>query len=213
MLAIAGGGALAVLASRPAARTALVIAAIALSTIQLAAIFAVWHLDGHEPLRVVAGLEDEDDYLRRSQPYLDAYRTLSQHATADARVLLVGETRAFYLDRPAIWGSVVDPDPFAHFAGSPPDPAAAARRLRAAGVKLVYFFPPQHRAGPRPPGIRHELEQYVTPELDRAFRQMLAEHARPVFHRGNGWIFALRSDDADVQPPIAPQPAARPGAS
>ncbi|HEV8240255.1 MAG TPA: hypothetical protein VGS57_12875 [Thermoanaerobaculia bacterium] len=201
LLAIAGGGALALVASRPAARAALVAVALALLLVQLAAIFSVWQLDGHEPLRVVAGLEDEDDYLRRSQPYLDAYRTLSQHASDEARVLLAGETRAFYLDRPAVWGSVVDADPFAAFAGSPPDPAAASQRLRAAGVKLVYYFPPQHRAGARPPGIRHELEQYVSPELDGALRRMLAEHARPVFHQGNNWIFALRGGDGAAPPP------------
>jgi hypothetical protein len=200
VLAILGGGALALLASTPGVRRALAAVALALLPVHLVAILVVWDLDGHQPLRVVAGLEDEDTYLRRSQPYLDAYRTLSRHAAPATRVLVVGEARAFYLDRPAIYGSIVDPHPLSAFAGAPPDAAAAARRLRGAGVRLIYFYPPQQRRGSRPAGIRHELHFYTTIELDRAFRQLLADHARPVFHRGNAWIFALRDDDASAAP-------------
>ena len=107
--------------------------------IHLGPIFAVWDLDGHQPLRFVAGAEDEDAYLRRSQPYVDAYRALARQATAGARVLVVGEPRVFDLDRPAIWSSIVDPPPFAPFTVGPPAAPrhrrrAAARGGRAAGV-------------------------------------------------------------------------------
>jgi len=215
LLAVLGGGGLALVAATPWRRRALAIVALAVLPIHFAAIFAVWDLDGHQPLRFVAGAEDEDAYLRRSQPYVDAYRTLSRHATTGTRVLVVGEPRAFYLDRPAIWGSVVDPAAFASFASGPPDaPRIDPERLREAGVRLVYFYPPQLHAGRRPPGIRHELESYVEPALGRAFRQLLAEHARPVFRRGNSWIFALRGDgEAVALPPALPADRSTPAAT
>jgi hypothetical protein len=215
LLAVLGGGGLALVAATPWQRRALAIAALAVLPIHFGAIFAVWDLDGHQPLRFVAGAEDEDAYLRRSQPYVDAYRTLSRHATTGTRVLVVGEPRAFYLDRPAIWGSVVDPPPFASFASGPPDaPRIDPERLREAGVRLVYFYPPQLHVGRRSPGIRHELESYVEPALGRAFRQLLADHARPVFRRGNSWIFALRGDgEAVALPPAMPADRSTPAAT
>ena len=208
LLAILGGGALALVASTPWRRGALVVAALAVLPVHLGAIFAVWDSDGHQPLRFVAGAEDEDAYLRRSQPYVDAYRALARQATAEARVLVVGEPRVFYLERPAIWSSIVDLPPFAPFTVGPPAASHIdAERLRAAGVRLVFFYPPQLHAGPRPPGIRHELESYLEPPLASAFRRLLAEHARPVFRRGNSWIFALRSDGEAVALPPSRGPS------
>jgi hypothetical protein len=215
LLAILGGGALVLVAATPWRRRALAVAALVVLPIHLGAIFAVWDLDGHQPLRFVAGAEDEDAYLRRSQPYVDAYRALARQATAEARVLVVGEPRVFYLERPAIWSSIVDPPPFAPFTVGPPDaPRIDVVGLHAAGVRLVFFYPPQLHAGPRPPGIRHELESYVAPPLAQAFRRLLAEHARPVFRRGSNWIFALRGDgEADALPPALPADRLKPPAT
>lgn len=204
VLAILGGGAAALLASTATARRILSAVALAVLPFQLISILAVWELDGHQPLRVVAGLEDEEAYLRRSQPYIDAFGAVSRRAPAAARVLLVGEGRAFYLDRPAIYGSIVDPHPLAAFAGEPPDGARAARRLVAAGVRLIYFYPPQQRAGRRPPGIRHELDFYAPPELDKALHQLLAEHAHPVFRHRNAWIFVLGQPQRGSAAPRGP---------
>jgi hypothetical protein len=104
---------------------------------------------------------------------------------------VVGESRVFHLRRPAVWGSYVDPHPIAGFVGPDGDPGATAARLAAAGVRLVYFHPAQYRVGPRPPGRHRELVFHVDEASGRAFRALLERHARPVYHRGGVWVFAL----------------------
>ncbi len=212
-VAVLGGGGMALLAESRRWRRALWALVLAVLPLNLVNVLVVWDLDNNRPLLALAGMEPVDDYLRRSQPYLDAYRALGRHAPPNARVLVMGESRVFFLDRPAIYGSAVDPSPFAPFAGTPPDAATAARRLRDADVRFVVSYPPQLRVGPRPPGIRWELDFHTTPELDRAFRRMLAEHARVVFHRGNLWIHELSAPQASGAAAPAPPPSGRRGSS
>lgn len=195
-VAVLGGGGMALLAATPRRRLALWTLVLAVLPLHLVNVLVSWELDDNRPLRALAGFESADDYLRRTQPYLDAYRAVGRYAPPNARVLVMGESRVFYLDRPAIYGSAVDPSPFGPFAGSPPDAATAARRLRDAGVRFVVSYPAQLRVGPRPPGIRWELNHHLTPELDRAFRQLLVKHARVVWHRDNFWIHELTTRDA-----------------
>jgi hypothetical protein len=201
VLAILGGGAAASVADTRAARTMLVGLALALVPVHLAILTLAWQLNGDRPTRVVAGLQDDEGYARETQPYLGAFHAIAQHSAATDRVLLVGESRAFYLERPAVWGSVVDPPPFAAFAGNPPDAAGAAERLHAAGIRFVYFRPSQVRVGARPPGAPEELISYVTPELDAAFRALLSSYARPVLRDGDSWVFALNDVAGDASVP------------
>jgi hypothetical protein len=202
VIAVVGGGGMAMLAATPGWRRALLAVVVVALPLHLVNMLVVWDYDGHRPLRSLAGMEDEARYLRPSQPYIDAYQALARHAPPAARVLVVGESRVFHLDRRAVYGSVVDPHPFTAFAGTPPDAAAALRRLRAAGIGYVVFSPRQQKVGVRPPGIRHERDHYAPADLDRAFRELLARHARPVFHRGNTWIYAL-AGGTDAAPSAA----------
>jgi len=81
---------------------------------------------------VVLGLESRDDYLTKT---LDVYR-VEQKANAIAsqggKIVLFGDTRGFYLDRPYFWGDA------SHNAIIPYDrlgsPADLARWLRARDV-------------------------------------------------------------------------------
>jgi hypothetical protein len=159
-----------------------------------------------QELSVALGLEDEASLLRRHQPYYAAFEWIARHSPPGAGVLVVGESRVFHLARPAVWGSYLDPHPISGFATPGGDPRETAARLAAAGVRLVYFYPPQYRVGPRPPGRHRELVFHVDEASDRAFRALLERRARPVYHRGGAWVFALL-------PPDEPAPAAAPGAA
>lgn len=194
-MAITGGGAAALLDLPTIGRRTLAAAALALLPVQLLMALAVWDAGGH--VHVISGAVGESAYMHATQPYLGAFAWIASHSPPAARVLVVGESRVFYLDRVAVYGSFLDPHPLTWFAGTPPDAGAAARALRRAGIGLVYVFPPQLHDAPRPPGVVHELQFYATPEINRCFDELLTRHARLVFRQGDALIYAL------LPPPVA----------
>ena len=189
VLAILGSGGLAAIA--PTRRSRLALAAVAAPLLLYGTMQPAIFFERTQELSVTLGLEDEATLLRRHLPAYRAFEWIDRHAPPDAGVLVVGESRVFHLRRPAVWGSYVDPHPIAGFMGPGGDSVATAARLAAAGVRLVYFHPAQYRVGPRPPGRHRELVFHVDEASDRAFRALLERHARPVYHRGGVWVFAL----------------------
>jgi hypothetical protein len=189
VLALLGAGGLAAIASTRRARAGL--AAVAAPLLLFGALQVAVFFESTQELSVTLGLEDEASLLRRHQPYFAAFEWIERSSPAEAGVLVVGESRVFHLRRPAVWASYLDPHPVGGFLAPRRGPGEVAARLAAAGVRLVYFYPAQYRIGPRPPGLHRELTFHVDEASDRAFRALLERHARPVYHRGGAWVFAL----------------------
>jgi hypothetical protein len=158
-------------------------------------------LDRFRPLPVVAGLQSREEYL--ASPASAAFAWIDRVAPPGAGVLVVGESSVFDLDRPAIWGSYLDPHPLRSFLGGGATSEEAAQRLRAAGIRLVYFRPSQYRVGARPAGLPDELTFYADETTDRTFRTLLERRSRPVYHRDGVWVFALLPSAGATSAPAA----------
>ncbi|MHC5212951.1 MAG: phospholipid carrier-dependent glycosyltransferase, partial [Planctomycetota bacterium] len=96
--------------------------------------------------QVVLGAQDRDDYLSRSHdeytsPSYGLYRWMNAQLPATARVLLVGETRGFYLERDFIAGSVFDRNVLLDQAEKSADPDELVANLEAMGITHVLLNP------------------------------------------------------------------------
>jgi hypothetical protein len=189
VLALVGAGGMASIATSERRRIAIAVttAPLLLYGVMQTAVF----FESTQELTVPLGLEDEARFLRRREPSYAAFEWIHSHAPPAAGVLVVGESRVFHLRRPATWASYLDPHPIAAFAPPGAPVQRVADDLAARGIRLVYFHPAQYRVGPRPAGRHRELVFHVDERDDRAFRNLLEQRARPVYHRDGSWVFAL----------------------
>jgi hypothetical protein len=101
---------------------------------------------------------------------------LNQKLPPDARVLLVGETAFFYLQRPCLAPSFLDPNPLVHLIQQGLPFPAIARRLREAGLTHVLYRPDEldrierdYQTNRITVGDRARLEQFFQSEACRPF--------------------------------------------
>jgi hypothetical protein len=106
----------------------------------------VWthvHLYGTDGWRVLGGLEPVASYLGSQHgtyptPPYDAYAWINAHLPKDAKVLVIGDSRDYYLKRRAIPSSVYDPQPVLTYLEGR-TPAQAAEAMRRDGVTHLFF--------------------------------------------------------------------------
>ena len=92
--------------------------------------------------REALGAVSRADYLAQAQPtypspYYRAAQYINEKTEPDSRVLMVGETRGFYLERRFLASTAVSPAPLARRANESSSPEALAQRLREAGFTHV----------------------------------------------------------------------------
>jgi hypothetical protein len=75
----------------------------ALLTIQ--ALYTLWLFGGSYLSLLPLALRDRDAYLERRLQIYPAIRFLNTETPADAGVMLLDETRGYYLNRPYMWGN------------------------------------------------------------------------------------------------------------
>lgn len=92
-----------------------------------------------DPLRVALGFEPEDAYLRRMIRNYPMVEYLNQRTPRETRLLVIGEERLFYIDRPLVAGSLLDISPARDFVRASANGDDLARRLRAAGFTYILF--------------------------------------------------------------------------
>jgi hypothetical protein len=190
---MAGGAALSSLLSRSRTVRRLTLIGVTLAAaLDLAAVLYV--LQEYRPVSTVIGVESTDKYLGTGVRYYAAFRKIEGNTLSNEGVLVVGESRIFHLQRPAIAASYLDPHPIRSFrsdcaSGNCLDSEQAvaeearliAGRLRDAGISIIYLDEEQYHvesaAHPRPELVS-ETAFYVTEQDDRLFRQVLASHAR-----------------------------------
>ncbi|MGQ0644887.1 MAG: ArnT family glycosyltransferase [Elusimicrobiota bacterium] len=99
--------------------------------------FGVRGMDGRvvEKMKVACGLVSPEEHLRRSLDIYPVSAWINERLDRNARVLLLNETRGFYLDRSYIWGDPVS-QKFVSYDGVA-DPLDMARRWRIHGITHV----------------------------------------------------------------------------
>jgi hypothetical protein len=137
--------------------------------------------------RVVSGHAPDSDHLERWVSYAPALPFLSHELPDDARLLLVSESRSFYIDRP-----VLVEDPFrlpwlAELANGCRDPQELARRVRAAGATHLLVNETEMDRLARQRGASDYWEG-SSPAERRVVAEFLDGVARPLYRVGGVWI-------------------------
>ncbi len=152
-----------------------------------------------ERLQVVFGHRSDTQYLRRWVSYAPMIPVVAGSLPPSSRLLLVGEPRSFYLDRP-----VVVEDPYrqplllelARGCGSPDE---LARRVRALGVTHVLV-----NEGEMSRLARHRgASDYwggASPIEREAIDRMLADLVRQVARHGSVWVGELDGSASRADP-------------
>ncbi len=89
---------------------------------------------------VWSGRQSRGDYLvdsKRLTPYFEMSRWVSGHTPDGSRLLIAGDARGLYYDRPFLANSVFDAQVLAVFAREEKDASGIARRLQKAGVDYL----------------------------------------------------------------------------
>jgi hypothetical protein len=90
---------------------------------------------------VAAGVEDRATFLSRRLDYYPCARWASGELDENAKVLLVGEQRAYYLDRAHAATTVNAPNRFLDWAGKAGSPKELAAKLRSEGFTHLMLVP------------------------------------------------------------------------
>lgn len=94
-------------------------------------------LYGPAAWQVHSGSMSRDAYLREHLAYYGAAQCLHANAASAAQVLLVGETRLLYLERPLRFSSAYDRSEFGDWIAAHREPTALNERLRQMGIAYV----------------------------------------------------------------------------
>ncbi|HJT23640.1 MAG TPA: glycosyltransferase family 39 protein [bacterium] len=149
------------------------------------------------------GLETQEAYLDRELP--NSYEPLAAwtHANLppDARLLIVGDSRGVYYERPYFAQSVFDEPFFAHSARNAQDPGGILRKLRQLGITHVVVNVPE--------GIRvskeyhqYELKPQEWQRLDHYFQSGL----KPLYWKNSQGVFEVEPQVEEVEGRRLPDP-------
>ena len=86
---------------------------------------------------VALGREHPEEYASRQLDYYDAAKFVREHTRTDAKLLMIGEARAFHFSRNAVAPSPFDRHPLATWVQDAPSPEDLARRLASEGITHV----------------------------------------------------------------------------
>jgi len=130
----------------------------------------------------VRGQITREEYLSHQRvtyglPYFSAARWMNANLPPSAKVLLVGESRAFYLERDYVAATVFDHNPFWTAAAAAKDAADLRERLRAMGVTHLFLSARQLHLRHGSPGIlpREAAGSAVTDDFIRRWLDRLWE--------------------------------------
>lgn len=149
----------------------------------------------YQPSAPALGMESPGHFLQEGQNYYDAFSRINlaaqNSAGRDVRVLVVGESRIFYLECPAVAGSYLDPPPYRKYLGDPPSPDTLAENLRREGITFIYLNEAQYRPGETVTSYSNELIFQAGPQEDAVFRSMLRQYGILVYKSGPISVYGI----------------------
>ncbi len=199
VLAILAGGAIVQLGPRRVWRVVGLAAVNAALIVNLAQI--LWVVHRYEPLEAAFAFTSDQEYLETGQRYFTPFQWLNQESAPEDRVLVVGESRIYYLNRVAVAGTYLDPHPIASFRSPGCDHGCLANRLWAEGIRWIYFDPIQYGvlSAPRE-SLSNELLFLVREEEARAFAELLENHTEERLRIGERRVLALEKPPEPASP-------------
>jgi hypothetical protein len=144
-------------------------------------------------LPYLTGNETTAQFLLRTGVYARPYAWIAQNLPPHAKVLLIGETRTFHLQRPFVSGGNLDGPRIASWLSQFATPEAFARGLRDAAVSHVLFHPGRYRVGVAPEGlVEREVVLTVPSTTDAMLRSFFQSHADLRYSDGTTYVFEVR---------------------
>jgi hypothetical protein len=136
--------------------------------------------------RPALGLQSAEDYLSSRLRIHPAVTFINGTLPLSSKVLLMGETRAAYLERDHLHQTALDRPALAALIGDARRPEEIAGALRAGGISHILVN-------------LHELRRLETgypitalsPEVKEAFAGFLNTSARPLFVQGSVYLYAV----------------------
>ncbi len=90
---------------------------------------------------VLVGLDDRDRFLSQRLEYYSCARAAETSLPEDAKVLVAGEQRGYYLERPHLATTVYGPNAFVVWANEAPNAKAYAEQLKAEDFSAILVAP------------------------------------------------------------------------
>lgn len=91
--------------------------------------------------RVLLGVQDRDQYLAQRLDYYPCARAAEARLPLDARVLVVGDQRSYYVVQPHLASTIFGQNAFVTWANEAQSPADLAARIRREGYSAILFVP------------------------------------------------------------------------
>lgn len=142
-----------------------------------------------EAAGVLVGLEDRDAYLGRRLEYYSCARAAESALLKDAKVLLVGEQRGYYIEQPHLATTVYGPNKFLTAANAAASPSEYAHSLLREGFSAMIVAP-------------RELERLgvgvgsFTPQGLRNWNGLEPAWAKPLYRGRACTLYALTPESA-----------------
>lgn len=135
--------------------------------------------DSYEFAPYLAGRENAHAYLARMQPFVKLFDHLHATTPANARILFLGETRTFHLDRQSISGGNLDGARIVAWLARYHSAAELHAALRAMGVTHVVLGSQRYRVAAGKPMTMLERETIleVPPRIDTIVTELLKTRA------------------------------------
>ncbi|MEW6758363.1 MAG: hypothetical protein AB1347_09090, partial [Acidobacteriota bacterium] len=149
-----------------------------------------------EPVKVLVGAESPREYLLRTRNFMGPYDWIHANVPPDGRVLLLGENRPYYLERPWSAAGNLDGPRVAAYLGGFPDGESLHRGLRAEGITHVLVHKGRVRLegqpGPAPTMIEREYLLLLPKSAAQALGECLTRRAGAAYEDGAYTVYTLQ---------------------
>lgn len=158
--------------------------------------------------KVTLGLTPVAEYLNHPHdtyptPYYSAAEYISKETPADAKVLILGDGRSLYIERPFVNATLFDEHPFFRWANASGSGEQLARRLQEEGITHILLNAAEAMR------VRQYWKGAFTDAGQAAFEQFWQKHTHLVFKdlgaRSDGrftFVYAVVPDRAKLEPGV-----------
>lgn len=159
-------------------------------------VLTIFILEPYEIVPYLAGKETAAQYMSRMRSFARPYDWIAKQTAPSARILLLGETRTFYLQRPFLAAANLDGPRVAAWLARFTTPDELRRELVAQHITHVVLHKPWYRiatAGAPPPGmLEKEYVLEVPPQVHAVLTTLLNTHSVLRYRDGEYLIYELR---------------------
>ena len=146
---------------------------------------------------VALGLETRDSYMARQVDHFAASRFVRESLPGQAKLLFIGETRAYYFGRDGIAPTAYDRHPLDRWVRESDSPEVLARRLRTEGITHVVLNVREFRRLTKSYGLL--VFAAAGDEADEQRLKALPSRLKLLFVENGVYVFEVPGTDAIVE--------------